>query len=252
MPIILQILVVILIGVLINKLSDRYDFPVPDWLLWSALLGLVLISINQDKLPKLSQRLAGYLRQADLDQISQWIVWGGLGLFLVAIVAAMVWSRRQNSKTGAQTALAPSLQTRAAADLRQRLVKVMHQYVAIRRRESLHNHQLIDVQMSDFPEAVGRQGQRPLVPKFEARTKSLTPQPVDMQLGLLNIRRMLSIFGRNTGRKASTVPEQELAPETSIVSVFQRDEVDQRLLILGEPGSGKTTYLLELAWDLVQ
>jgi DNA polymerase III delta prime subunit len=39
--------------------------------------------------------------------------------------------------------------------------------------------------------------------------------------------------------------------ENTIAQVFTQKEVDRRLLILGEPGSGKTTTLLALAEDLV-
>jgi hypothetical protein len=44
-------------------------------------------------------------------------------------------------------------------------------------------------------------------------------------------------------------PDRTLPPDTKIVDVF--DEMGQSLLILGEPGSGKTTMLLELARDLI-
>ena len=43
----------------------------------------------------------------------------------------------------------------------------------------------------------------------------------------------------------------QLPPETNIVEVFEREEVARRLLILGEPGAGKTTNLLKLAAELV-
>ena len=44
-------------------------------------------------------------------------------------------------------------------------------------------------------------------------------------------------------------PDCLLPPNTKIVDVF--DEMEQNLLILGEPGSGKTTMLLELARDTI-
>ncbi|GHP00484.1 hypothetical protein KSF_105310 [Reticulibacter mediterranei] len=44
--------------------------------------------------------------------------------------------------------------------------------------------------------------------------------------------------------------ERMLPPETSILQVF--DEAEQELLILGEPGTGKSTLLLDLAQQLIQ
>ncbi|QMS87841.1 tetratricopeptide repeat protein [Nostoc edaphicum CCNP1411] len=45
-------------------------------------------------------------------------------------------------------------------------------------------------------------------------------------------------------------PSQLLSPETTIKQVF--DQCGERLLILGEPGAGKTTSLLDLALELVE
>jgi DNA polymerase III delta prime subunit len=42
----------------------------------------------------------------------------------------------------------------------------------------------------------------------------------------------------------------QIAAETRIVEVFDQAELQRQLLILGEPGSGKTTMMLELAEDL--
>jgi predicted NACHT family NTPase len=45
-------------------------------------------------------------------------------------------------------------------------------------------------------------------------------------------------------------PEQLLPPHTSIVQAYELAQ--QELLILGEPGAGKSTQLLELAYHLVE
>jgi len=43
-----------------------------------------------------------------------------------------------------------------------------------------------------------------------------------------------------------------LKPTERLIDVFNRDEVAGRLLILGEPGAGKTTTLCELAKELIE
>lgn len=50
-------------------------------------------------------------------------------------------------------------------------------------------------------------------------------------------------------KSQSAVP---LAPGTRIIEVFERPELANQLLILGEPGAGKTTMMLELAEDLLK
>ncbi|NES21842.1 MAG: NACHT domain-containing protein [Symploca sp. SIO3E6] len=45
---------------------------------------------------------------------------------------------------------------------------------------------------------------------------------------------------------------EPLAAGTRIVEVFNRREIKRQLLILGEPGAGKTTMMLELAEDLLR
>jgi len=45
---------------------------------------------------------------------------------------------------------------------------------------------------------------------------------------------------------------EAIAPETEILDVFDRTDIQGKLLILGKPGAGKTTTLLELARSLVK
>jgi DNA polymerase III delta prime subunit len=53
-------------------------------------------------------------------------------------------------------------------------------------------------------------------------------------------------------KSIQTHPPTPLPPEMTIAEVFELPEVGQKLLILGEPGSGKTTTLLELTQNLVE
>jgi predicted NACHT family NTPase len=52
--------------------------------------------------------------------------------------------------------------------------------------------------------------------------------------------------------KSSSKPKSRLPKNTHIIEVFDQEGVEGRLLILGKPGAGKTTMLLELAKVLVQ
>lgn len=52
--------------------------------------------------------------------------------------------------------------------------------------------------------------------------------------------------------KVDTRKQEKLPSETTIYTVYEREDIKGRLLILGEPGSGKTTTLLQLAKVLVE
>jgi hypothetical protein len=52
--------------------------------------------------------------------------------------------------------------------------------------------------------------------------------------------------------KSGSKPKVRLPENSHIITVFDQEGVDGRLLILGQPGAGKTTMLLELAKKLVE
>ncbi|MFN6488032.1 MULTISPECIES: NACHT domain-containing protein [unclassified Nostoc] len=56
----------------------------------------------------------------------------------------------------------------------------------------------------------------------------------------------------NAERKIGLKPAEALPESTTILSVFDSQEVAGKLLILGAPGSGKTTTQLELAQELIK
>jgi hypothetical protein len=52
--------------------------------------------------------------------------------------------------------------------------------------------------------------------------------------------------------KIGSKPAAPLPAETKILEVFERPDIARKLLILGEPGAGKTTTMLDLAQALIQ
>lgn len=54
------------------------------------------------------------------------------------------------------------------------------------------------------------------------------------------------------GRLVDNPPEKQYPPGTKIIDIFDEMDDERTLLILGEPGSGKTTILAELANELIK
>ncbi len=92
------------------------------------------------------------------------------------------------------------------------LAQVKHE-VAARLEQSLHNAVLINLGKELQPQQVKR------------------PWDAEIKIGLK--------------------PPEPLPENTSILEVFDKSAIAGRLLILGAPGSGKTTTMLELAQELV-
>jgi len=116
-------------------------------------------------------------------------------------------------------------------DWRRELLQFIAIEVNNRLEDSLHNDQFIPLGMEDQREQVGRPGK-----------KTINSHPTFWQRWL-QPNRLLKI---GTGIKTP------LNPDDKIIDVFNRDDIARRLLILGAPGSGKTTTLLELAKDLIE
>jgi len=134
----------------------------------------------------------------------------------VLIVCLNVW--RGNKSTAS---------AKVEKDARQVLLKAMKIEVAKRLQDNLHDETWIELLKEHQPELVHR----------AAQLKSLKSKKTNPRFGLSS----------QSGATPTEVSEDE-----KVINIFNRIDVAGRLLILGEPGSGKTTTLLELAWDLLK
>lgn len=117
--------------------------------------------------------------------------------------------------------------------LRQKLLKQMAANVALRLEDSLHNLIRIDLEQEEQRHQVGRRTDR-LVEAMPKQTRPLA--------NLIN--RGLSVFKNNKNI-------EPVAPAEKTHSIFYRPDIGRRLLILGDPGAGKTIELLTIAQRLV-
>lgn len=167
----------------------------------------------------------GFITTAQAEQNADWIqkvCWTlGFGyVFAVPTTLFLLRSRQDNNaKTSSSTPEAILLKWR------QELLAIMLTDVKVRMEDSLHDDQLIPLLMEDRREEVGRPPEVPVNAKSSPSWWEKLPK-----------------FIRVTA---------ESEPGKKIIDVFERDDIAGRLLILGAPGSGKTTMLLELAQDLI-
>lgn len=119
-------------------------------------------------------------------------------------------------------------------DLRQQLLSQMSTNVAQRQRDSLHKLIAIDLEQEEQRHQVGRQRIAPLAKQKEKKTRPFSSL----------IQKSLRILGNNPEAKP-------VASTEKTYTIFHRADVGGRLLILGEPGAGKTTELLIVAQRLV-
>ncbi|MBD1927338.1 NACHT domain-containing protein [Trichocoleus sp. FACHB-90] len=149
----------------------------------------------------------------------RWTVGIGYAVALPTMVYLLVNRQSKNGKRSSDT---PEV---ISQRWRRELLVIMLTDVTVRMEDSLHDDELIPLLMEDQREEVGRP------PEVTVNAK---PSPA--------WREKLPKFIRVTA---------ESEPGKKIIDVFERDDIAGRLLILGAPGSGKTTMLLELAQDLI-
>ncbi|MEO0537703.1 MAG: NACHT domain-containing protein [Cyanobacteria bacterium P01_A01_bin.123] len=113
--------------------------------------------------------------------------------------------------------------------LRRQLIEVVLEQVVIRLDSSLHYKVRMDLKREEQRQRVGK---RDLPPE----PAELTPEPL--------IKRWLNTFNTST-------PSESAKVEQLTLGLFEQDDIQGRLLILGEPGSGKTNELLVLARELL-
>ncbi|MDB9517440.1 NACHT domain-containing protein [Roseofilum reptotaenium CS-1145] len=115
-------------------------------------------------------------------------------------------------------------------EVKQWLDNALHDKKKHDRKNGQHQKNSILLKMEDRREQVGQ----------EAKLEIQTPEPV----WPLRLRRLWQPF---RGQEQQVLDLQE-----RILDIFHKPEIGGRLLILGKPGAGKTTTLLELARDLLE
>ena len=116
--------------------------------------------------------------------------------------------------------------------LRKQLLTRLQSDNLIRIENSLHNLIKIDLVMKEQCHQVG------------GKLEELIPEDSESETNPLN--RLFKYFIRD---KQQTT---QLEPNQKIIEFLDRNDIQRKLLILGEPGAGKTTELLNLHKDLIQ
>ncbi|NES87258.1 MAG: NACHT domain-containing protein [Moorea sp. SIO2B7] len=221
-PNVLQRLLQLLLGLLIcilGLLNNRFEQPKTLFrkIIVIAVCVIVYVFLAHQAENLVSQKSA----EQDNDWFQQvyWIL--GIGyLFVLPTIWYLLTTR-----PGKQTQISRQIPQAKLQRWRRDLLGAMAAEVNMRLDDSLHNHHLIQLVMADKREQVGRR---------EKITVNLSKSPPWWKQ-LLKFRRVTT----------------ESEPGQRLIEVFNQDDIAGKLLILGAPGSGKTTMLLDLAKDLI-
>ena len=117
--------------------------------------------------------------------------------------------------------------------LRKQLLERLQSDISIRRKNSLHNLVKIDLEMEEQRHRIG------------GKTADLAPQDPEPENNH-PLNRVFQFFNKDNQQTT------QLKQSHKTIDFFDRDDIKGKLLILGEPGAGKTTELLSLTQDLIQ
>lgn len=223
-PILIILLNVVLgsvLSIFLSKVAEKFFRRIPRYLFfWAALTSVLLMAIvsflsNSDI----------QIRERGIEMVSYLSLFSLL-LFIANFV--LIWLKDRHGENHSPTLdQQANVETRQSQHkLRKKLLECVSDEVDLRRRNSLHNLVMIDLSMQEQPQQVG-QPPRPIVipdkkPEFF-------------------LERILLKLGKSPSKSS-------IDPTKKITEVFH--EVYGKLLILGMPGSGKTTMLLDLAKEL--
>lgn len=164
-----------------------------------------------------------------------------LGIFVIismifAAVAGLLGNLQKifDSFKSIRSQVTSTISDQNLLDIRKRLLKRLRMELELRLDNSLHQLIKLDLQMEDQYHQVGK-------PKVVLVSED---SPTPKQQLLRNL--VLQFWDQESA------PEDTLEQPGKMIDVFNRRGVQGKLLILGEPGSGKTTELVSLASDLLK
>ncbi|WP_424099936.1 NACHT domain-containing protein [Moorena producens] len=221
-PNVIQRLLQLLLGLLIcilGLLNNRFEQPK------TLLRKIIIIAVCVIVYVYLAHQAENLVSQKSAEQDTQWfqeVYWIlGIGyLFALPTIGYLLTTR-----PGKKTQISRQIPKAKLQRWRRDLLGAMAAEVNMRLDDSLHNDHLIQLVMADKREQVGRREKITVNPsKFPPWWKQL-----------LKFRRVTT----------------DSEPGQKVIEVFNQEDIAGKLLILGAPGSGKTTMLLDLAKDLI-
>ena len=228
--------------------------------IYSLVLPLILAASSStskaDKLP--SPQIPTFLQDFfSNNPVFAWVFWLFTALAIgVAAVAALTGNLQKIIDFFKSNLLRKPVEVpeERLLKLRKKLLTTLQSDISIRRKDSLHNLIKIDLEMEEKRHRGGvktedlvPQEQEPKNPGQEPKNAEQEPENPEQEPENNNLlNRIFQIIKRNNQQTT------QLKPTQKIIEFFDRIDIQGKLLILGEPGAGKTTELLGLTQDLIQ